>query len=273
MGAGGHRQRDDLKDTVAGKAHDIQTNTNDLADDGARNYSDAPFVSVVVPVYNERDNIQSFLAGVRDHVHSDAEIVIVYDFDEDNTLPAVREMADPPGGIRLVKNTLGRGVVNALRAGLKAARGQAVIVTMADCSDEPSDIDRLAERIRGGADVVAGSRYMPGGRQIGGPLLKRTLSRLAGKSLYTIAGMPIRDATNSFRAYSRRVVDEIEIESTGGFEIGIELTVKAWCRGWRLEEIPTTWRDRTAGEARFRLWQWLPRYLRWYMRGLSHGLL
>ncbi len=232
-----------------------------------------PEVSIVVPVYNERDNIAAYLRSLGEAVRSRAEILIVYDFDEDNTLPAIAAMGDPPAGLRLVKNTLGRGVIHALRMGLREARAPAIIVSMADGSDDLPLIDVMATRIARGADVVAASRYCRGGTQIGGPWLKGKLSQFGGRSLHALAGFPVRDATNSFRAYSRRVVQEIEVESSGGFEIGMELTVKAWARGWRVEELPATWRDRTAGESRFKLWKWLPLYLRWYRAALWHGLL
>ena len=127
--------------------------------------------------------------------------------------------------------------------------------------------------MREGADVAAGSRYMRGGRQEGGPWLKRTLSRLAGVSLHMFAGLPIHDATNNFRAYSRRVVEQIPIEGEASFALALELTLKAHWRGWRVAEAPTTWRDRTAGQSRFRLWAWLPHYLRWYLRRLKRAWL
>jgi hypothetical protein len=142
---------------------------------------------------------------------------------------------------------------------------------MADCSDDARDVAPMAKLIRGGADVVAGSRYVRGGRQEGGPLLKRTLSRLAGMSLHYMAGLPIHDATNNFRAYSRRVVEQIPIESAAGFSVAMELTLKAHWKGWRVAEVPTTWRDRTAGASRFRLWAWLPHYLRWYRMALRRA--
>src|SRR5207237_10911342 len=127
--------------------------------------------------------------------------------------------------VRLVHNRLGKGVLNALKAGFKASRGDVVIVMMADRSDEPRDVQVMAQLVRAGADVVAGSRYTKGGRQVGGPFLKRTLSRLAGVSLHYLAGLPIRDATNNFRAYSRRVLDTIAVEGEGGFALALELHV------------------------------------------------
>jgi dolichol-phosphate mannosyltransferase len=230
-------------------------------------------ISLVVPVYNEADNIGPFLRDVEREVRDPHEILLVYDFPEDTTLPAVAAMQPPCPAVRLVYNTLGRGVLNALKAGFKASRGDVVVVLMADRSDEPRDVAAMAALVRGGADVVAGSRYVRGGRQEGGPLLKRTLSRLAGVSLHYLAGLPVHDATNNFRAYSRRVVEEIPIEGEASFAVALELTLKAHWRGWRLAEVPTTWRDRTAGQSRFRLWAWLPQYLRWYVRALARAWL
>jgi glycosyltransferase involved in cell wall biosynthesis len=228
-------------------------------------------ISLVVPVYNEAENIQAFLRDVEANVAQPHETLLVYDFPEDTTLPAVAAMQPPCPSVRLVHNTLGRGVLNALKAGLAASKGDVVVVMMADCSDDSRDVAAMAAGIRGGADVVAGSRYVRGGKQVGGPWLKRTLSRLAGMSLHYLAGLPVHDATNNFRAYSRRVVEQFPIESAAGFSVAMELTLKAHWQGWRVTEVPTTWRDRTAGASRFRLWAWLPHYLRWYFQALRRA--
>jgi dolichol-phosphate mannosyltransferase len=228
----------------------------------------SPLTSLVVPVFNEAENIQPFLRDVTAAVTEPHEILIVYDFPEDSTLPAIAAMDPPCPNVRLVHNTLGKGVLNALKAGFNASQGDVVVVMMADRSDEPQDVERMARLIRDGHDVVAGSRYMKGGGQVGGPLLKRTLSRLAGMSLYWLARLPIHDATNNFRAYSRRVVKEIPVEGEASFALAMELTLKAHWRGWKLAEVPTTWRDRTAGKSRFRLFAWMPHYLKWYFKAL-----
>lgn len=230
-------------------------------------------ISLVVPVYNEAENITLFLRDVEGAVSELHEVLIVYDFPEDNTLAAIEAMTPPCPHVRLVHNTLGRGVLNAIKAGFQAGKGDVFIVMMADRSDDPHAAEAMARLVREGADVVAGSRYVRGGRQEGGPLLKRTLSRLAGMSLHYLAGLPIHDATNNFRAYSRRVIEEVPIEGEASFAIALELTLKAHWRGWRLAEVPTTWRDRTAGQSRFRLWAWLPHYLRWYLRALARAWL
>lgn len=111
---------------------------------------------------------------------------------------------------------------------------------------------------------------MRGGRQIGGPWLKGFLSRAAGISLHWLAGLPTHDATNSFRAYRLGLLREIPIEGEGGFAYSLELTAKAHSRGRRITEVPSTWRDRSAGQSRFRLRAWLPHYLHWYFYALTH---
>ena len=227
-------------------------------------------IDFVVPVYNEGKNIASMLRELYDGVPLTKRVLIVYDFDEDDTVAAVKSLGARYDGVVLVKNRHGRGVLNAIRTGIDEAIGDVVIVTMADLSDDVAVIPRMAALIRERrADIVCASRYMKGGRQIGGPLLKRTLSRLAGLSLH-LAGFPVHDATNAFRAYRREVLQAIPIESDGGFEYSLELTAKAWAAGYRIAEVPSTWRDRTAGESRFRLRKWLPGYLRWYWYALRH---
>jgi dolichol-phosphate mannosyltransferase len=232
-----------------------------------------PVLSVVVPVYNEGENVAPTLRGIVEKTHMrPLEVLVVHDFDEDTTVPVVQRIQAEMPELRLHRNTLGRGVLNAMKSGLRAAKAPYVLVTMGDGSDDASDIDAMYALAREGADVVAGSRYMRGGRQLGGPLLKRTMSRTAGLSLHWIGGLPTHDATSNFRLYSKRLLNQVSIESLGGFELGLELTVKAYRLGLRVAEVPTTWRDRTAGQSRFKLWQWLPRYLHWYWRGMGGRL-
>jgi len=225
---------------------------------------------VVVPVYNEGENVVPTLRGVVERTRTrPLEVLVVHDFDEDTTVPVVKRLQAELPELYLHRNDLGRGALNALKSGLAAARAPYVLVTMGDGSDDPGDIDAMYALAHGGADVVAGSRYMRGGHQVGGPLLKRSMSRTAGLSLHWLGGLPIHDATSNYRLYSKRLLERVTIESSGGFELGLELTVKAYALGMPVAEVPTTWHDRTAGQSRFRLWKWLPRYLRWYWVGIA----
>ena len=229
----------------------------------------APELSIVVPVYNEPDNIGPTLRRIADEVATPHEVLVVYDFDADTTVPVVRDLQPALPAVRLHRNDIGRGVLNAMKAGIAASAAPLVLITMADGSDEMNRVDEMVRLAHDGAAIVAGSRYMHGGRQIGGPALKRTLSRAAGLSLHWIGRVPTHDATNNFKLYRRDFLDSITIESTGGFELALELTAKATRLRRRVAEVPTTWRDRSAGQSNFKLRAWLPRYLRWYAHALG----
>ncbi|HET9520373.1 MAG TPA: glycosyltransferase [Candidatus Limnocylindrales bacterium] len=223
-----------------------------------------PKVSIVLPVYNEGEAVEPVLRALSAGVGAPHELVVVYDFDEDTTVPVVARLAGEIPGLRGLRNELGRGVLNAMKAGIAGTTAPFVLISMADGSDEPHVVDGMLRFAEAGADIVAASRYMPGGRQIGGPFLKRLMSRTAGLTLHWFAGVPTHDPTNNFKLYSRRFLDATTIESTAGFELALELTVKATLEGRRIAEVPTTWRDRTAGQSNFKLRKWLPHYLHWY---------
>jgi glycosyltransferase involved in cell wall biosynthesis len=228
-----------------------------------------PALSIVIPVFNEGENVVPTLTGIRQHVTTRPfEVLVVYDFDEDTTVPVLTRLQPGMPELRPYRNRLGRGALNAVKAGLSAAAGPYVLVMMADGSDEADVVDQMVDKAHQGADVVSGSRYMRGGGQVGGPLLKRILSRVAGLSLHWLGGVPTHDSTTNFRLYSQRLLRAASIESRAGFELGLELTVKAHLLGLRVDEVPTTWRDRTAGESRFRMRQWIPHYLHWYWLGM-----
>ncbi len=232
----------------------------------------APELSIVVPVFKEGEAVAPVLRALDNAVSTPHEILVVYDFDEDPTVPVIDRLhADIPA-IRGLRNDLGRGVLNAMKAGIAASQGNYVLISMADGSDEPGIVDLMVAMAKGGADVVSASRYMRGGHQIGGPLLKRLMSRTAGLTLHWFGGVATHDPTNNFKLYSRRLLDETPIESDAGFELALELTVKATLAGRRIAEVPTTWRDRTAGESNFKLRKWLPHYLRWYWKALRSAV-
>jgi len=228
-------------------------------------------LTVIVPVYNEGANIRRWWERAGPHLPEGARVVVVYDFEEDDTLPVARALQGEGAPLRLLANA-GRGVLAAIVTGLRSVDRGPVLVSMADLSDDPASIPAMLSAYEAGADVVVASRYMPGGRQIGGPWLKGQLARWGGRSLRWLARFPTHDATNSFRLYDAELVKELAIESTGGFEVGMELTLKAWMLGRRVAEVPSTWRAREEGKSRFRLARWLPRYARLWARALLHGL-
>lgn len=226
-------------------------------------------LGIIVPVYDEAENFPALVAELERYVVAPFALHVVYDFDRDTTVPVARRLAETRPWIRLVRNSRGPGVVNALRTGFEAVGDGPALVVMADLSDDLRIVPRLLRLYREGYRIVCPSRYMRGGRQLGGPFLKALLSRLAGLSLRYGVGFPTHDATNNFRLYDAGLVRSIGIDSTGGFEVALELTAKAFARGEPIAQVPATWRDRTAGESRFRLGKWLPRYIYWWLYALT----
>jgi len=205
-------------------------------------------ISVVIPAYNEGDSIVAVLDRIFDSVESECEILVVVDFEADSTVPVLRDYSEREPRLHTLISSYGRGPANAIRYGIDQVKNPVVVVTMADGSDDPRQIDALARLVDRGVVVAAASRYSAGGQQVGGPLGR----------------VGTRDATNSFKAYSTEFIKEVGIDSRSGFEIGLELTAKARRLRRPVAEVPTIWLDRTMGESNFQLSAWIPRYLRWY---------
>ena len=222
-----------------------------------------PAVSIVIPAYNESETIHASIARIARSVSLPFEVIVVVDSVEDTTIPVIQKIQIEIPQVRIeIQNS--SGPAGAIKYGFFQAIAPVVIVTMADGSDDPASIDTLVELVDRGCVIAAASRYMPGGQQIGGPRFKAFLSRSAGKSLKLFAGVTTSDATNSYKAYNRLFVEEVGIESDSGFEIAIELVAKARRLRRPIAEVPTIWLDRDAGESRFMLKKWIPKYLKWY---------
>ncbi|HEY7243058.1 MAG TPA: glycosyltransferase [Xanthobacteraceae bacterium] len=222
-----------------------------------------PELDIVVPVYNEGRNIQATLAALARSVSTRARVLICYDSPDDDTLPAIRENRLAGLDIALVRNR-GRGAHGAVMTGFAASTAPFVLMYPADDDYNAAMLDRMVALARGGADIVCASRFMPGGAMVGCPPLKAAFVRAANFTLHHFARLPTTDASNGFRLFSRRVIEEIPIESDQGFCYSIELLVKAHRLGWSIAEVPVRWFERRHGQSRFRVIKWLPAYLRWY---------
>ncbi len=224
-------------------------------------------IDIIIPVYNEADYILGTLDEIKRCIHTDVVVHIVYDTDEDNTVPVVKNcIADKkyPFMINLLKNKYGKGGLNAVLTGLYHTDSKYKLVVMADLSDNLEVVDTMYAKAQEGYDVVCGSRYMKGGSQTGAPKFKSFLSRMAGLSLHILTGIPTHDCTNSFKMYSDELIKNIKIESNGGFEIGLEILTKAWVNGYKITEVPSQWQEDEGRVSNFYLFKWLRHYLKWY---------
>ena len=228
-----------------------------------------PEISIIVPAYEEGEHVVDGLRRIANAVDCHKEVLMIVDSPDDSSVMFVEELTKEDQTIKILVNTLGRGPANAIKFGIANSKASIVVVTMADGCDDPSQIKVLADLVRRGVVVAAASRYAPGGQQIGGPRVKRMLSKFAGRTFALFTGVGTKDATNSFKGYSRKFIERVGIDSTDGFEIGLELTAKAKRLNLPVAEVPSTWIDRTFGESQFKVLKWIPAYLGWYFYGLG----
>jgi glycosyltransferase involved in cell wall biosynthesis len=231
-------------------------------------------LDIVIPVYNEGANIVPTLSVLAQQVNTPARVLICYDMPEDDTLEVIAANRDHFRNlaIEFVRNS-GRGAHQAVMTGFAASTAPFVLVYPADDDYNAGILDTMVRIAESGCDIVCASRFMPGGSMMDCPWLKATLVRCANFTLYHLACLPTRDASNGFRLFSQRVIRTIQVESTAGFCYSIELLVKAHRRGWRIGEVPARWMQRKHGESRFRVLRWLPAYLRWYFYAFATAWL
>lgn len=226
------------------------------------NATQANYIDVIIPVYNEGENIIRLLKAFEREVQTPIRILICYDHDNDNTLEVLHSVHSR-FEIIPVKNK-GRFVHGAVITGFEYSDAPAVISYMADDDYNAGLIDKMVNLFWQGNEIVCASRFIPGGSMVGCRWQKALLVRLVSFTLHHLAGLPVHDATNAFRLISRKLLGQVNIESTQGFTYSLELLAKCHRLGLKVAELPAQWFERSKGASRFRVIQWAPAYLRWY---------
>jgi dolichol-phosphate mannosyltransferase len=222
-------------------------------------------LEIIIPVYNEGATVLKVYEKLKTVLnnHITWRAFFIYDFFEDTSVPYLLELQNHDQHIVPLQQDFGRGVINALKFGFARVHDGAVAVVMGDDSDDLTTLLLMYDKFKDGAELVAASRYVAGGKYSGGAYIKKNLSKLAGWIL-SKTGLGTCDPTNNFKLYSGKFLKSVKIESTGGFEIALELTVKAALQGLKIYEVATIWRDREIGQSKFQLLRWLPHYLKWF---------
>lgn len=226
-------------------------------------------LDILIPVYNEGENIVETFRAFRERVRTPFRVLICYDYDGDSTLPAVEKTKKEFDFEILPVKNRGVGVHGAIMAGFEDSDAPAVLVFPADEAYNAHIIDPMYRKFENGSDVVVASRFMKGGHMEGGPLIKSLIVRIASFVLRWFVGLPASDATYGLRMFSRRLLDTVAIESTAGFTYAVELLVKCHRLRWEISEVPAYWYRRAKGESRFNLKKWLPQYARWFFYALA----
>ncbi len=224
-------------------------------------------VSIIVPAHNEEDNIIEVIKKIEDSVRLEHELIIVNDHSSDNTAGLVKGLLERYPNMLLVENVFDKGFANAIRTGFANVKTELAVPVMGDLCDDLATIEKMRAKIDEGYDVACGARYVAGGSRFGGSKFKGFLSLGAGVSLRWLLGIPTNDITNAFKMYKKTVIDSIDIKSSG-FEISMELPLKAFYLGYKITEVPTVWNERTKGKSSFKIFKLLPNYIKLYVWAL-----
>jgi dolichol-phosphate mannosyltransferase len=226
-------------------------------------------LSILLPVRNEGINLRIMVKLLKAVVEVPHELLIVYDFPEDDSIQVIRDMENDWANLRLVHNQRGRGVVNAIQSGVEAAVGDYVLLFAADEIGPLLAIEDMLALMREGCDIVSCSRYAHGGRRLGGSIIGGVLSRFANRLFHRLSGCVLSDATTGIKLFRRSLFPTLHLEAKPvGWAVTFEMAMKAQLAGWQLGEVPVISIDRLyGGKSTFRLGAWTAEYLRWFIWG------
>jgi len=221
-------------------------------------------LSVVIPARDEEGCIVSTI----EHLHLELrlqnvphEIVVVDDGSSDHTWKLLQELRERLPELQPVRNNGQHGFGRAIICGLDHMTGDAVVIMMADESDDSRDVVRYWQELNNGYDCVFGSRFIKGGGTIDYPYLKLLFNRLANTFLRLLFGISLNDTTNAFKAYRREVIEGCRPLIAPHFNLTVELPLKAIVRGYSWKVIPITWKNRRTGVAKLKIKEMGSRYL------------
>jgi len=226
-------------------------------------------LSILLPVRNEGINLKILIKVMEALLELPHEILVVYDFPDDNSVPVVQSMQTDLPHLRLAVNTYGPGVMNAIRTGVSNARGEYVLICAADEIGPVLAIGDMVALMEQGCDFVSVTRYAHGGRRLGGSWIGGFLSRLANRLFGWFALSAMTDCTTGMKMFRRDVFETLNLTAKPvGWAVAFEMSIKAQLAGLKLGEVPTISIDRLyGGESTFRLGPWFVEYLRWFIWG------
>lgn len=231
-------------------------------------------LSIVIPAFNEGVNLKILLPILEAVVETPHETLIVYDIPNDDSIPVVKSLQKKYSNLKLVHNTLGKGVINAIKTGVNNASGKYAITIAADDIGPLLAIEDMVALMEEGTDMVNATRYAHGGKNIGGVFISRALSTFANKMFHILSGSALTDPTFGVKMFRREKFSELNLEANPvGWAVAFEFAIKAQAAGWRLGEVPLISLNRMYGEGKssFRL-NWLKEYLKWFLWGMRNLL-
>lgn len=222
-----------------------------------------------MPVRNEGINLKIMLKILRAVLEIEHEVLVICDTEVDDSIPVVREMQQQYPNLRLIINRYGRGVTNAIRAGVDAAKGDNILIFAADEVGPVLAIEDMLALMNDGADFVSCTRYAHGGRRLGGSPVGQVLSRAANRLFRVISGCVLSDATTGIKMMKRSIYYRLDLSARSvGWAVAFEMSMKAQSGGFKMGEVPIISVDRLyGGTSTFRVGAWTKEYMRWFIWG------
>ncbi|MFQ5484627.1 MAG: glycosyltransferase [Desulfobacterales bacterium] len=232
--------------------------------------SDQPkTLSILLPVYNEAESLKIMIPVLEAIVDIDHEVLVIYDFPEDNSIETVNTLKHTYTNVNGVFNDFGQGVANAIKKGISMAKGEFVLITVVDEVFPISAIEDMMKLINQGCDFVSGTRYTHGGKRFGGSFVGGILSRLGNKTFRLITGSVLTDATTAMKMFKKSIFEKVTIEAKAGWAFAFEISIKAQLLGLKIGEVPVVSVDRLfGGDSTFRLGAWVREYMKWFIWGV-----
>lgn len=232
-----------------------------------------PELSIVIPVYNEPENIKLTLKSIKSNIKTGHEIIVVYDSKKDKTLPVLEKLKKNVNNLHAIQNSIKKGPSGAIRTGIINSKGQLILVAMADLCDDLSQVETFIKKLGKKEGIVCPSRYAKGGRQELDETFKVWLPKAAGRLLKLLTGVKTSDPTNSYKLYSKKMLEKMNLKSTISFSVTLEILVKAHLLKADIIEIPTVWTDRQFGKTNFKLGNSITSYTPWFILALFRNRL
>jgi dolichol-phosphate mannosyltransferase len=232
-------------------------------------------LSIILPVFNEKESLSIMVRLLKSSIKFENEILIVYDNENDNSVPVAKKLENDFPDVKAIHNNIGKGVRFALEKGIKEAKHEIILITVADEIFPLIAIEDMIKLIvEKNYDFISGTRYSKGGLRLGGSLLASVLSRLANKIFVLFTNFPISDCTTGIKMMKKEVWNSISFESKPiGWAFAFELTIKAYLNNFKIEEVPMKCVDRLfGGSSTFKPIPWIKEYLRWFFWGIKKVL-
>jgi len=228
-------------------------------------------LDIIIPVYNEDENIVRLLKALEDEIVCNFRVLICYDSESDKTLKYVKNKNIINKEILLIKNPK-QGPNSAIIEGINSSKAEIILIYMADDFDNIKLINNMINLIERGNELIIPSRFIAGGKMLGANKIKKMITIVGSYLIYYFARIPFKDCTNAFKMFSANLKDKIKLDSTTGFTFAMELTTKSYLLNLKIIEIPSVWIENKNRKSNFKIFKWLPYYIYWLIYSMIKNL-